>query len=367
MKMVSDLVPVLMRADASVKITVGCFDFETPPPAWDELDTNRFRLVHLGRDGVSLETLADDAHVMHLHGVWDPKVARASKVGIKTDTPWVISAHGMLNDWAVAHRAWKKKIFLKLLGKRHFGGSSGVHVTAAQERQQARRNLRSTVDLPDDHFRVIPLAIDDTLFGPVPDPTPARRELLADVPADAPILLFAGRMHPVKRIHLLIEALPKLHATGIDAHVAIAGADVEHTEVDLRQRVDDLDLRNSVHFLGFVRGETLRSLYAAADLFVLPSISENFGLVLPEALLCGTPVLTTRGVDIWQELEAAGASVLETVDADRIAEVAGQLLSDRPALSELGQQGRAWVEANLEPINIAGQYLQLYRDVIKRP
>jgi glycosyltransferase involved in cell wall biosynthesis len=97
-------------------------------------------------------------------------------------------------------------------------------------------------------------------------------------------------------------------------------------------------------------------------LFVLPTSQENFGLVLPESLACETPVITTRGVDIFEELTEAGAIIVEP-SPESIADAIRIALTDTEGLKELGQRGRAWVFQTLDPELIAAQYEALYRKV----
>ena len=91
-----------------------------------------------------------------------------------------------------------------------------------------------------------------------------------------------------------------------------------------------------------VRGRVKLSLYELADVFVLPTHQENFGLVLPEALACGTPVVTTRGTDIWRELEQAGAKIVDNRPLE-IANAIKELLIDDNLRLALGEQGRSYI------------------------
>jgi glycosyltransferase involved in cell wall biosynthesis len=105
------------------------------------------------------------------------------------------------------------------------------------------------------------------------------------------------------------------------------------------------------------------SLYQSADLFVLPTQQENFGLVLIEALAAGTPVLTTRGTDIWQDIAAAGGTIAEYTPA-AISAALDKLLEDRVSLAAQGQRGRDWVMQNLNTEKLASDYERLYAKVI---
>jgi glycosyltransferase involved in cell wall biosynthesis len=96
---------------------------------------------------------------------------------------------------------------------------------------------------------------------------------------------------------------------------------------------------------------------------VLPTHHENFGLVLVEAMAAGTPVVTTRGADIWQELQNAGAEITKNNPA-ALAEAIGAMLDRRAELAALGQRGRAWVMRDLNSDAVAAGYEQMYRDAL---
>ena len=122
------------------------------------------------------------------------------------------------------------------------------------------------------------------------------------------------------------------------------------------------NLDDAVKFLGLVRGVEKTSLYEAADLLVIPTSQENFGLVFPEAMACRTPVVTTKGVDIWQEIESAGATIVEPTPA-AVASAIDNLLSDPVNLRDIGDRGRRWVFDTLGPDQLLAQYESLYANL----
>ena len=118
--------------------------------------------------------------------------------------------------------------------------------------------------------------------------------------------------------------------------------------------------------MGFIEGDRKTALYRAADLFVLPTSQENFGLVLPEAMACGVPVITTKGVDIWPELEESGGALIIEDDVESIASSMRVLLDDSEKRSSMGASARAWVAATFSGDAVANRYIDLYRKAINR-
>jgi glycosyltransferase involved in cell wall biosynthesis len=173
-------------------------------------------------------------------------------------------------------------------------------------------------------------------------------------------------VHPKKGVERLLGAAGALRRRGIDCDVIVAGPGENDYLARLSELAASEGLRDRVQFAGMVRGAEKLAVYQSADLFVLPTSQENFGLVLLEALACGTPVVTTKGVDIWKELEGAGASIVEALP-ERLAEAIEALLKDRAALQALGRRGRRWVFDRYEPRKLASEYEAFYRGVaVKR-
>jgi glycosyltransferase involved in cell wall biosynthesis len=206
--------------------------------------------------------------------------------------------------------------------------------------------------------------IDLNAFHQLPGAGMARSKF--GIASEVPTLLFLSRLHPKKGVEILIDAADLLRKRGVSLKVIIAGAAAEADrdyETKLREQVTRLNLADVVQFAGLVTGAEKISLYQAADLFVLPTHQENFGLVLIEAMACRTPVLTTRGTDIWQEIAAGGATISENTPA-AMGESIQKLLADRSALAGTGQRSREWVMDRFDPDKLAAEYERLYAQLI---
>jgi glycosyltransferase involved in cell wall biosynthesis len=263
----------------------------------------------------------------------------------------------MLDDWCMAQRGLKKRLFMKLAGRRYLHSAACVHTTAEGEREQA------TKWIPKAKITVLPLLVDLAEYDTLPGPGPALAAF-SQLATDAPKALFLSRLHPKKGVEALLRATADLARGGFRCELFIAGPGEEDYVSRLKRLAKELDLAGQAHFLGMVRGVQKTSLYQSADLFVLPTHQENFGLVLVEALACGTPVITTKGVDIWPELEQAGSAIV-SAEPKRIAAAMHERLSHREKLPEIGERGRAFVRDWLAEEKVIASYEAMYADAAR--
>jgi glycosyltransferase involved in cell wall biosynthesis len=295
--------------------------------------------------------------VAHLHTPWTASNIQMSRAARRVGVPYIVSIHGMLDDWSMSRRGFKKQMFLAMGGRRYLRAAARLHYTAGAEREQAEPRVPGSTGV------VLPCLVDLAPFQSLPGSEPARAAFAA-LGGDDPKLLFLSRLHEKKGVHLLIDAAAQLRQRGRRFKLLIAGTGSAEYENQLREQTRRLQLEDAVIFLGLVKGVEKISLYQSADLFILPTQQENFGLVLIEALAAGTPVLTTKGTDIWQDIAAAGGTIAQYTPA-AICSAIDKLLEDRASLAAQGQRGREWVMQNLNTEKLAGDYERLYAEVIR--
>ncbi|CAG1010778.1 GDP-mannose-dependent alpha-(1-6)-phosphatidylinositol dimannoside mannosyltransferase [Phycisphaerales bacterium] len=359
---VLDLAAVLAADGNGVSLLTS--DDSDAPPAWREAGASRPRLVRLpppvlpgglfspAQQRTVAQALAGH-DILHLHAMWTPSNLQLARLARRAGVPYVVSVHGMLDDWSMAQRSLKKRCYLLLAGRRWLRNAAAVHCTAAFELDQAAKYFdRSRAE-------VIPLVFDLDSYRILPGPAAARTAYgLAD--DDAPILLFLSRIHPKKGLDVLIRAAGVLARGGVDFRLVVAGSGESGYEREMADLAAQQKLGDRCRFVGLVVGPTKVSLYQAADLTVIPTSQENFGFVFIESLACGTPVVTTRGVDIWPELLRSGGATIADAEPRELAEALQSLLRDRAALRQSGEQGRAWVLGSMDPSSIARRFRQCY-------
>ncbi len=291
--------------------------------------------------------------VLHLHAVWVPSNHQLAKIARKLGIPYVVSIHGMLDEWSMSQRNWKKRSFLGAGGYVLLDGASAIHCTARGELDQAQRWF------PEGRGWVAPLPMDLEPFAEPTGPGAARAAFpLLD--ADGPSVLFLSRLHYKKNLEGLLRACALLRDRGQPCNLLVAGKGDPEYEASLRALTSELGLEDRTAFLGMVVDTDKLSLYEAADLFVLPTQQENFGFVLYESLASGTPLVTTRGTDTWPEIEASGGGVIADPDPDRLADTMAGLLADPDRLRRMGRAGRAFVFTELGDDRVMERYEEMY-------
>lgn len=284
--------------------------------------------------------------VIHDSGLWLAHNHAIATFAARNDVPLVISTRGMLDPWALDHKRLKKAIAWHLYQKRNLNLADMLHVTSAEEKENVTRlGLRPPV-------RQIPNGIDlpdcsDSLLG---------GELRRAV--------FLGRLHPVKGLPMLLDAWATLRPAGWE--LVVAGPDENGYRATLDVQVRSLGLDGAVRFTGAVMGGNKEELMRGASLFILPSHSESFGMVVAEACSFGIPVLTTTAVP-WPQLERheCGWRAAPTVTALTESLQTAITLPD-VKLREMGERARQLVEAEFSWTAIAQQFLDLYSGLMVR-
>jgi glycosyltransferase involved in cell wall biosynthesis len=333
------------------------------PGSWPEVvevPASSFSSLLLSREGLDrFSEIMSTVDVAHLHTPWDlcnfqlMRRLRAARV------PYIVTVHGMLDSYSMAHKTLKKRTFLALGGRRLFRNATTIHFTAQGELEQALHFIPGR-----DRSLVQAYALDLSSYNPLPGPEPAL-QAFPSIRPEARKVLFLSRLHPKKGVDLLIRAAAVLKRGSLPFQLLIAGPGDEKYVSYLKSLAAELGVEDVTVFLGMVHGIEKRSLYEAADVFVLPTHQENFGLVLAEAMACGTAVITTRGTDVWHELEEGGAYIVDPAP-DKIAGAILDVVSDLDKCRRIGRQGLEYVYHWLDRERISAAYEEMYFNAIAR-
>ena len=296
-----------------------------------------------------LEAIRPD--LVHLHGIWQWQIHVAAKVSRKMGIPYVIAPRGMLEPWSLAQKKWKKRLAMWLYQRRDLARAEALHATAASEGAQFRKL----------GFRQVIIVSPNGVILPEGELPPRRVRENGKWRA-----LFVSRMHPKKGVLELVEAWARVKPRDwvCELVYTLNGLTERAYEAQVRARVRELELEGDFIFTGALMDEEKWEAYRRADLFVLPTYSENFGIVIAEALWAGVPVVTTKGAP-WGELEErkCGWWIEFGVEAlvGALGEAMGLTDEEREAM---GERGRKLVEERYQWEAIGRQMLRAYGDLL---
>lgn len=309
------------------------------PVPQDGYQVRYFRCSPFRRYKFSLDLLrwlwqhAGEFDLAHIHALFSPVSTAAATVARKRNLPYILRPLGTLDPADLQKKRRLKQVYVGLWEGANLAGAAGIHFTSEQEAKISQRFGTNAPDI------VIPLGVtppEELLSNGV------NRGDEGECPnPQSPILLFMSRIDPKKGLDLLIPALETLLAEGLRFHFILAGANPQDPEYErkIQQQIQASLLSSHTTITGFVEGEVKAALLQEANLFVLPSYYENFGIAVAEAMVVGTPVVISDQVHIWQEVKGAEAGWVCGCD------VASLTQTLREALRDAGEQKRRGVNA----------------------
>lgn len=296
------------------------------------LATGSNRFLALLKDRYQAAQVAfNKADIFHVHGLWHPLGWMVRQYARANNKPYVISTHGMLDRWSMNHGKLRKLIYYHLFEKRNLQHAARIIFTTEEESRHVAQlhvnNLKSTV----------------ILLGANDPPAVAKdalRKIFLDrypVIQGRNIILFFGRLHQKKGLHIVIEFLPKILKQVPGALLLVVGDGDTPYVNKIKKQIADLKLADNVLLTGFLEAEDKWSALAASDVFVLPSSQENFAMAVAEVMKMNIPVVISNKVDIWPYVKAANAGVILTLDAtDKWPVVISDLLLDDNTRKAMG-------------------------------
>ncbi len=263
--------------------------------------------------------------IIHMHGLWRMPNVYPASAAKRTRNPIVLSPRGMLGEAALKFSACKKQLFWTLAQGGAARAATCLHATSRQEYEDIRAfGLKAPI-------AIIPNGIDVPLVEPKQRPADGRRTLL-----------YLGRLHPKKGLDRLLDAWDLIRDHHLDWQLDIVGPiDSEYAKT-LQGRID-ANAASRVCLSGPLYGEEKQKAYRRAELFVLPTLNENFAMTVAEALAQGTPVISTKGAP-WAELTTRDCGWWIDHGAKPLAAAMDEAMSmSWKRLASMGEAGRSWM------------------------
>lgn len=278
-----------------------------------------------------LDRLIRSSDIVQIHGLWEAHCVTAGALARRAGIPYTVSAHGMLDPWAIRHKRWKKAPYSFLVERPNLNRAACLRALTPDEAGDYR------------NFGVSPPAV--VIPNGIQIPEAGPEAFLAGFPelAGCDLILYLSRIHKKKGIHMLCKVWARIQGRFPRARLVIAGPDYANTLPSIQELVLRLGINGCVVFTGML-GYTLKwSALAASAAFVLPSYSEGFSVAVLEAMGAGIPVIASTGCHFPEVASRRCGWLIEPAEED-LARALTEVLSAPPAVrAEMGRRGRALV------------------------
>lgn len=292
---------------------------------------------------------SEDKYIIHNHGMWQMNSVFPGRLSSKYNIPYLVSPRGSFSVWAMNHGSIFKSLFWNCLQKPSFKNVACFHATALSEYNDIRRlGFKQPV-------AIIPNGIELPNYFKKDD-------------NNSRTVLFLGRIHAVKGIDLLLRTWMKLYPLFPAWNLKIVGSDSGfHSSSGylnaMKALSHELNLKR-VEFVGPKFGLEKWDEYANADIYVLPTYSENFAITVAEALASGTPCVVTKGAP-WSELEKYEAGKWVDIEEKSLVASLKELMSkDISELRQMGLNGRNWVKRDFSWVKVAQEMKDVYEWIL---
>lgn len=361
------------QSGVDVRIFTTCADYPSgtyKTPGWGTLENSDVPVFY-GRVDVAplkvsfsfareLKQALREADVVHIHGMYRFPPSYAAYAARRAKKPYVIRPFGSLDPYIHARSSRSvmlKRMYESLIDFPNLRKADAIQFTAEEEKRRA-----SFVKLRNRQV-VIPNPLDGSRF----ETLPARGAMRArwGLAADVPVVLFLGRIHPRKGLDLLVEAFRHVRAEVPEARLVIVGPENDGYGAGLRGKVAQAGLAEAIHFCGPLNQTEVIQAYVDADIFALPSYTENFGMTVVEAMATGLPVVISDQVNISDQILADRAGLVTRCDATEVAQALLKLLAEPALRTELVERARETVKRRYELKAVSDALLEEYRTIVQ--
>jgi glycosyltransferase involved in cell wall biosynthesis len=270
---------------------------------------------------------------LHIHGLWQSSTGMVAPLARKLKKPYVVSAHGMLESWALGTKRWKKAAYAAIFEHRNLAGAHCLQaLTDAEACDYRRFGLRNPIALVPNGVNLVEDATSNMFLERFPELRGKR------------LILFLGRIHYKKGLDILCRAWARIERAWPEAHLVLAGPDFENTQAGIEQLVDELHLRARVTFTGMLHNRQKWSAFAASECLILPSYSEGLSVSVLEALGTRLPVIVTENCNLPEVARRDCGWVIKPACEDIVCALEDLLNTPSARLREIGCNGRDLVE-----------------------
>lgn len=307
----------------------------------------------------ALRRLSHEFDLVHITSVFLSASTIGARCAKKLGVPYIISPRGSLMKEPLAMKnAFLKKAYISLIEKRNLAGAAAIHFTTEREKEEYE-----SAGLPIRQGVIIPNSFDSEGFEESIQRGIIRKRF--GISENAPVVLFLSRISWKKGLDTLISAFAEVARKLPEARLLIAGGDDEGYRRNIELLITNYELQNKVIFAGMLTGADRIAAYRDADVFVLPSYSENFGMAVVEALAMELPSVITEGIAISSLIKERNAGIVVRKNKDEVSAAIVDVLKHKGKFRSMVEKGKKLVEEEFSPEAVAGRFEEAYKEIIK--
>jgi glycosyltransferase involved in cell wall biosynthesis len=292
-----------------------------------------------------------------ISSLWNFPTLAACISGLIYRIPYIIFTHGALCQEAIDRKSkFRKQLYLKLLANHYLKRAAGICFTTLHERDRSQASSSAL-----GRSFIVPNGIDIKEYNMLP----SAGSFFAQYPMlrGKRVILYLGRLDVIKGLDLLVDAFIRLAVEYKDIFLVLVGPDSEGLGARLRKDLAHSNSLDKVLFAGMLTGNHKLAAYIDAEIFVLPSYSENFGMAAVEAMACGTPVVISNKVGIYREVENKRAGVVVDTTSESVFRGIKHLLDNPELARELAANAQRMVRKHYDINKLADEMIKVYEEV----
>lgn len=284
----------------------------------------------------ALEQTIPQCDLVYIHSLYLYHCWIAAGICRRHGVPYIVRPHGTLDPFFYRRHRFRKSLLQFLFQDRALRDAAAILYTSLEESRLARPLVHNP------RAEIIPLSLNEREFRPLP-PRGEFRKRFSELSGRV-VVLFLGRLNFKKGLDLVFPAFEAALKNNGNLHLVLAGAD-DGTVGNLNAEIEKLRQQQRITVTGFIGGRLKLAALADADIFILPSYSENFGISVIEAMFCGLPIIVSDKVNIFHDTEAAKAGRVIPLSVECLTEAILEFASDKPLRDRCGAAGEALVRA----------------------
>lgn len=294
--------------------------------------------------------------IVHIHSLYLFHDLVAGRLCRKKCVPYLIRPHGTLDPYLYRRHRLRKRLMELWFQNGVIKAAAAVHYTTEEEMNLAQNYVFGARGV------VVPNGLKVDEYQDLP-PKGSFRDKYPRI-GSGRILLFMGRVNFKKGLDLLVPAFARVARERPDIHLVIAGPDNEGYGRKVRLWLEELGAAGAATFTGMLQGQDKLAALRDAEMFILPSYTENFGISVLEAMVCEVPVIVSDKVNLWREVKNAGAGLICSTDVRDIAATIKTLLNDSELEMRMGRAGKDLVIKNYQWSVVARKMESVYRSIV---